>query len=114
MYAIRSYYDVSNASKSGIEGSNNGNNGDVNYPMTNVTLKNLTIIGMGEKPWYLKEGAGKQTIDNVVIGKLKDGKKQAYFFTDATDNSANARITAGDIKITNVNFVDMGVRNNFV
>lgn len=108
------FWYVKDAVKSGIEGSNNGDKGDADYPMTNATLKNLTIIGMGEKPWYLKEGAGKQTIDNVVIGGLKANKAQAYFFADETtkDKPANDRIAAGDIKITNVAFVDMGEGND--
>jgi len=108
------FWYVKDAVKSGIEGSNNGDKGDADYPMTNATLKNMTIIGMGEKPWYLKEGAGKQTIDNVVIGGLKANKAQAYFYADNTekDKAANDRITAGDIKITNVAFVDMGEEND--
>lgn len=108
------FWYVKDAVKSGIEGSNNGDSGDADYPMTNATLKNLTIIGMGEKPWYLKEGAGKQTIDNVVIGGLAANKAQPYFYADDTDKdkSANDRIAAGDIKITNVAFVDMGEGND--
>ena len=94
--------------KSGIEGSNNGADGDAT-PMTNATLKNVTVYDMGEKPWFLKEGAGKQNIDNVVIGGLAEAKEQAMFYTDAADKDpdAAARVAAGDIKITNVKFVDL-------
>ncbi len=105
------YWYSKDSKKSGIEGSNNGANGSAT-PMTNATVKNVTVIGMGEKPWFLKEGAGKQTIDNLVIGGLKDGKGQAYFFTDSKDTDAAARVKAGDIKITNVAFVDMGTGND--
>ena len=107
------FWYILNSSKSGVEGSNNGDNGAADYPMTVATLKNMTIIGMGEKPWYLKEGAGKQTIDNVVIGGLAAQKGHAYFYTDnkEKDQPANDRITSGDIKITNVAFVDMGTGN---
>ncbi|MGD9555515.1 MAG: hypothetical protein AB7V25_00685 [Mangrovibacterium sp.] len=92
-----------NSAKSGIEGSNSENNGAAT-PMTTVTLKNLTIYGMTEKPYYLKEGAGKQNIDNIVIGGLVATKQQAYFFADNTDNNAAARITAGEIVVTNAKF----------
>ncbi len=107
------YWYVLNSVKSGIEGSNNGDNGAADYPMTMAVLKNMTIMGMGEKPWYLKEGAGKQTIDNIVIGGLAAGKGHAYFYADNTDKDqpANDRIAAGDIKLTNIAFVDMGTGN---
>lgn len=103
---------VRNAFKSSIEGSNNGDNGDA-APLTDAKLKNLTLIGSGEKPWYFKEGAGKQTIDNLIIGGLKAGKNQAYFYADAKDKDAATykRLAAGDLKITNVKFVDLGEGN---
>jgi hypothetical protein len=72
--------------------------------MTTATLSNLTVYGMTEKPYYLKEGAGIQAIDNIVIGGLTDTKQQAYFFTDGTDTNAAARILAGDIDVTNAKF----------
>ncbi len=100
-----------NSAKSGIEGSNNGDNGAAT-PMTNATLRNLSIFGMGEKPFYLKEGAGKMNIDNIVIGGLKANKAQAYFYTSSSDVDAAARITAGDIVITNVKFDKMGTGNS--
>ncbi|WP_430974488.1 hypothetical protein [Sunxiuqinia rutila] len=92
------------STKSGIEGSNNGDNAEAT-PMTNATLKNLTVYGMGEKPFYFKEGGGKQNIDNIVIGGLVDGSSHSYFYADA---DAVARIAAGDIVITNANFVEIG------
>ncbi|WP_421921027.1 hypothetical protein [Marinifilum sp.] len=100
------YWVSINSAKSGIEGSNNGDNGAAT-PMTDATLKNVTVYGMGEKPFYLKEGAGKQTINNIVIGDLAAEKSQAFFFTDDDDADAAARINAGEIVITNANFVDM-------
>ncbi|WP_461632338.1 hypothetical protein [Labilibaculum euxinus] len=106
------YWVSINSTKSGIEGSNNGDNGAAT-PMTNATLKNLTVYGMGEKPFYLKEGAGKMNINNIVIGGLADGKAQAYFYADdaSKDAAAHARIDAGDIKVTDVKFVNMGEGN---
>lgn len=97
------YWYALNSAKAGIEGSNSENNGAAT-PMTTATLSNLTVYGMTEKPYYLKEGAGIQTIDNIVIGGLTDTKQQAYFFTDGTDTNAAARITAGDIDVTNAKF----------
>jgi len=104
------YWMSINSAKSGIEGSNNGDNGAAT-PMTDATLKNLTVYGMGEKPFYLKEGAGKMNIDNIVIGGLADNKGQAYFYTSSSDTDAAARITAGDIVITDVKFDEMGSGN---
>lgn len=100
------YWFVRNASKSSIEGSNNGSNGNAT-PMTNATLKNLTLIGSGEKPFYFKEGAGKQSVDNVIIGGAT-ASKGAYFYADAESKDAPAyeRLVAGDLKITNVKFMD--------
>jgi hypothetical protein len=99
------------STKSGIEGSNNGDDGAAT-PMTEATLSHLTVYGMGEKPYYLKEGAGIQTIDDIVIGGLDDNKAQAYFYVSSDDTDAADRIAAGDVTITNVNFVDMGTGND--
>lgn len=100
---------VRNSSKSSIEGSNNGDQGDAT-PLTNATLKNLTLIGSGEKPFYFKEGGGKQNVDNVVIGGGKTGK-QPYFFADPIEKDAHVytRLVAGDLKVTNVLFIDTNV-----
>jgi len=95
---------VKDAAKSPIEGSNNGDNGASDVPMTNATLKNLTLIGSGEKPWYMKEGAGIQNIDNVVIGGLTNPDKAPYFYANSDDIDAASRIAEGDILITNVLF----------
>ncbi|WP_430810567.1 MULTISPECIES: hypothetical protein [unclassified Carboxylicivirga] len=100
------YWYAYNSAKSGIEGSNNGTNGAAT-PMTTATINNVTIYKMGEKPWFLKEGAGIQTITNCVIGGLSDQSKQAYFYASEGDNDFDAsRIT-----INGVAFVDMGAGN---
>lgn len=103
----RNWY-VKDAAKSAIEGSNNGDNGASNVPMTHANLSNLTLIGCGEKPWYLKEGVGIQTIDNVVFGGLTDPSKAPYFFADLDDVPGMDRITNGDVTITNVLFFEIG------
>ena len=100
------YWISLNSTKSGIEGSNNGDDGAAT-PMTTATLNNITIYGMGEKPYYLKEGAGVQTINNIVIGGLAEGKSQAFFYADSDDTDAAARIASNQITITNVSFVNM-------
>lgn len=102
------YWYVKDAAKSSIEGSNNGDNGASDVPMTYATLKYLTLIGSGEKPWYLKEGAGGQNIDNVVIGGLTNPDKAPYFYASSDDADAAARIAAGDILVTNVSFYEIG------
>jgi len=88
-----SYWVSLNSTKSGIEGSNNGDDGAAT-PMTNATLMNITVYGM-------------VNIDNIVIGGLVSTKQQPMFYADDDDTDAAARITAGDIVITNVNFLDL-------
>lgn len=105
------YWFSYNSAKSGIEGSNNGDNGASDVPMTHATIKNLSVYVMTEKPWYLKEGTGKLVVDNLIIGGLTDDKKQAYLYADAADLDTQARIEAGDIVFTNVSFVNMGLNN---
>jgi len=100
------YWVSLNSTKSGIEGSNNGDDGAAT-PMTNATLKNVTVYGMGEKPFYFKEGAGKVSIDNIVIGGLVSSKEQPMFYADDDDTDAADRIAAGDIVITDVKFMDL-------
>jgi hypothetical protein len=99
------YWYSKDSQKSGIEGSNNGDNGAAT-PMTEATISNATIVGMGEKPWFLKEGAGVQSIDNVVIGGLTNAEKGPYFYISSDDTDALARAAASDISITNVLFTD--------
>lgn len=98
------YWLSLNSVASGIEGSNNGDNGAAT-PMTNAKLSNLTVYGMTEKPFYMKEGAGKISVNNIVIGGEVATSTDAYFYAKTKDKDAQARIAAGDIKITNVKFV---------
>ncbi len=102
------YWIALNSTKSGIEGSNNGDDGAAT-PMTMATLKNLTVYGAGEKPFYFKEGGGKVNLDNIVIGGLVESKQQPIFYADdaSKDADVHARITAGDIVVNNARFVDV-------
>jgi hypothetical protein len=104
---VGEYWFAMNSTKSGIEGSNNGDNGGAT-PMTDATLKNLTVYGMGEKPFYFKEGSGKVNIDNIVIGGLVAGKDHAYFYASSSDDHAAARIAAGDVVVANCKFENIG------
>lgn len=100
------YWYSKDSKKSAIEGSNNGDNGAAT-PMTTCSVSNVTLDGMGEKPWFLKEGAGKQTIDNVVVRGLTNLEKAPYFYISSDDTDAQGLAAAGDIKITNVKFIDV-------
>ncbi|MCW1954110.1 MAG: hypothetical protein KIH80_008080 [Flavobacteriia bacterium] len=93
------YWYISGGAKAGIEGSNNGDNGAVT-PLTTATLKNITIVGpVTEGALYFKEGGGKFTIDNLYTNGINLGVK-----VKDTDTDAAARIEAGDLILTNVQF----------
>lgn len=104
------YWYAYNSTKSGIEGSNNDSNGAAT-PMTSATLTNLTIYKMGERPWYLKKGAGAQMISNLVIGGLTDNSGDAYFYYEDNDANTISNINNGKISFTDVRFVDRGEGN---
>ena len=90
---------VTGAAKAGIEGSNNGDNGAIT-PLTTTSLKNITVVGpVTEGALYFKEGGGKFTIDNFYTSGINLGIKMK-----STDTDAAARIEAGDLTITNIQF----------
>ena len=97
-----SYWYIKDPENSAIEGSNNDRNGAAE-PVTNVHISHTTIQGSGYKPWNFFEGAGIQSIDDIVIGAAADGP---YFYASESDLSAQERIANGDISITNVLFTD--------
>lgn len=105
------YWYSYNSTKSGVEGANNDANGDAS-PVTYAELKNLTIFKMGERPWYLNNGAGIQNIDNIVIGGLIDGSGDAYFYHDNDDLNTIQNINSNYINIDNVRFVERGLTND--
>jgi hypothetical protein len=95
------YWYVSGAAKAGIEGSNNGDNGNA-APVTNATLKNITVVGpVTEGALYYKEGGGKFNIDNFYTTGINLGVK-----VKSTDAEAATRIEAGDLVITNIEFAN--------
>ncbi len=104
-----------NSAKSGVEGSNSAS-GDGITPVTSANLSNLTIYKMGEYPWFLKDGSGTQSVDNLVIGGLADNVGHDYFYyivpqDKAGDNETHSRVLAGDITFTNVRFINQGEGN---
>ncbi len=95
------YWYISGSAKAGIEGSNNGENGDA-APVTNATLKNITVVGpVTEAALFFKEGGGKFTIDNFYISGTNLGVK-----VKSSDAQAGTRIENGDLVMTNVQFAD--------
>ncbi|PQJ80131.1 hypothetical protein [Polaribacter porphyrae] len=95
------YWYISGGAKAGIEGSNNGDNGNAT-PVTKATLKNITVVGpVTEGALYYKEGGGTVNIDNFYIA----GTDLGVFVKD-TDAEAAARIEAGDLTMTNVQFAN--------
>ena len=97
------FWYIKNTAKAGIEGSNNGANGAAT-PMTNATLKNISIIkgtlGNSEHAIYLKEGAGKWNTQNIYVG----GDFAKGIKISSTDAPANASVTAGTITFNPIQF----------
>ena len=90
---------ISGGAKAGIEGSNNGDDGDAT-PVTTVSLNNITVVGpVTEGALFFKEGGGNFTIDNFYTSGVDVG-----ITVKDTDVEANARIAAGDLTITNIQF----------
>ncbi|WP_428740913.1 hypothetical protein [Tenacibaculum sp.] len=95
------YWYISGSAKAGVEGSNNGDNGNA-APVTNATLKNITVVGpVTEGALYYKEGGGNFTIDNFYISGVDLGVK-----VKSTDAEAGTRIENGDLKMTNIQFAE--------
>ena len=93
---------IAGGAKAGIEGSNNGDNGDAT-PVTTTTLSNITVVGpVTEGALFFKEGGGNFTIDNFYVSDIDLG----VMVTDG-DAPAGVRIEAGDLAITNIQFADI-------
>ncbi|MAG87069.1 MAG: hypothetical protein CMB97_06780 [Flavobacteriaceae bacterium] len=96
-----SYWYIANGAKAGIEGSNNGDNGDAT-PVTTTTLSNITVVGpVTEGALFFKEGGGNFTITNFYTSNVDLGVK-----VSASDAAAIARITGGDLSINPIQFDD--------
>ncbi|UOB16344.1 hypothetical protein [Abyssalbus ytuae] len=95
------YWYISGGLQAGIEGSNNGDNGNAT-PVTTATLSNITVVGpVGEGALYYKEGGGNFTIDNFYVSGVDLGVK-----VKSTDAEAAARLEADALVMTNVQFVN--------
>ena len=93
------YWYISGGAKAGIEGSNNGDNGNAT-PVTNATLKNITVVGpVTEGALYYKEGGGNFNIDNFFISGANLGVK-----VKSSDTEAGVRIENNALIMTNVQF----------
>ncbi|MFX0556403.1 hypothetical protein ACOCEA_06370 [Maribacter sp. CXY002] len=92
---------IADGAKAGIEGSNNGDNGNAT-PVTTTTLTNITVVGpVTEGALYFKEGGGNFTINNFYTSGVDLGIK-----VKDTDTEANARIDADALVITNIQFTN--------
>lgn len=84
----------------GIEADNNSNN-HLAGPISNPTIKNLTLIGRGAtgaEPQAMKLRVGtKATIDNVVLSNWSVG-------FDVEHNEGVGYVADGSLKVTNVKF----------
>ena len=95
------YWFINNGTKAGIEGSNNGDNGNAT-PMTTAILKDISIIGGGtEGALYVKEGGGNWSASNIFVSGYTLGIKIKDAVTDAP---ANTRVDNGDITFNNIQF----------
>ncbi len=93
---------IKGGAKAGIEGSNNGDDGNAT-PVTTTTLSNITVVGPtnDEGAFFFKEGGGNVTIDNFYISNAAFG-----ITVESSDAPAIARIDNGDLTITNIQFAD--------
>ena len=93
---------IAGGAKAGIEGSNNGDDGNA-MPVTTTTLSNITVVGpVTEGALYFKEGGGNFTIDNFYTSAIDLGIN-----VKDTDVEANARIDADALIVTNIQFADV-------
>jgi len=90
---------MKNGAKAGIEGSNNGDNGNAT-PVTTTTLSNISVVGpVTEGALFFKEGGGNITITNFYTNSINLGVK-----VTATDAEAAARIEANALSINPMQF----------
>jgi hypothetical protein len=91
----------------GIEADNNSNN-HLAGPISNPTIKNLTLIGNGDggsEPQAIKLRVGtKAQFDNVVLSNWKVG-------FDVQHDEGISYVENGQLKATNVRFVNVGTKS---
>jgi hypothetical protein len=92
---------ISGGAKAGIEGSNNGDNGNAT-PTTTAVLSDITVVGpVSEGALYYKEGGGNFTISNFYTSDVNLGIR-----VKDDDAEAAARIEAGDLTINGIQFAN--------
>lgn len=102
------YWYISKGSKAGIEGSNNGDDGNAT-PTTTAILKNISIVGPGtEGALYVKEGGGHWTASNIYVSGFDLGIK-----LKSTDTAANDNIKNGNIVFTNIQFDNVVTKDEY-
>ncbi|KIX21036.1 hypothetical protein SY27_09680 [Flavobacterium sp. 316] len=98
---------IKDVAKAGVEGSNNGDNGDA-LPTTNATLKNFTILKGSlngeEHGMYIKEGGGKWNAQNIYIQDFSKGIK---IKPAAEDAPANTNVDNGFVIFNPIQFVNV-------
>ncbi len=114
---IKNVY-IKGVKKAGIEGSNNGEDGNAT-PVTTATIENVTILdgglGMSEGAIYFKEGGGKLTYKNIYVKEANLGVK-----VKDSDMAAKTRLENGDLMINPIQFdasvsdFKLGVSNEYV
>ena len=97
------FWYVSGSAKAGLEGSNLKNETASVDPVTTTTISNVTVVGpVGEGALFYKEGGGNFTIDNFYTSGVDKG-----ISVKDSDTPAKARIEAGNLVITNIQFADI-------
>ncbi len=102
------YWYINKGTKAGIEGSNNGDDGNAT-PRTTAILKNISIIGPGsEGGLYIKEGGGNWTASNIYVSDFDLGIK-----IKSSDTAANENVKNGNIVITNIQFDNVVTKDQY-
>jgi len=95
---------IKGITKAGIEGSNNGDDGNLE-PVTTATISNVTMVvdglGNSEGAIYFKEGGGNLTYTNIIVDGISLGMK-----IKSDDTAAQARLANGDLVIENFNYIN--------
>ncbi|MBB4119434.1 hypothetical protein GGR32_001732 [Mesonia hippocampi] len=105
------YWYIKDGAKAGIEGSNNGDDFALT-PLTNATLKNISIVGGGsEGGLYIKEGGGKWNASNIYV----DGFEVGVHLKGAEDDpQSNQQVANGDITFNNIQFVGVDTKTDYI
>ncbi len=102
------YWYISKGTKAGIEGSNNGDDGNAS-PTTTAVLRNISIVGPGsEGALYIKEGGGHWTASNIYTSGFDLGIK-----IKSTDTAANDNVKNGNIVFTNIQFDNVTTKHEY-